>query len=255
LLVTMAVMVVVGIVLAAMGPFGSFASGDFATRLGYWLPAVMVGFVCFRPVVALGDQAASGLALPRWAALTGAVLLAGIPATLAIAWLNGALGGGLPQADRLFPLYCNVTLVGALVTLLFLSLEKRRPAAADEAAPVGPAALVPQGGEVPVAVPFIERLPPSWAGTVRALEMEDHYVRAHGPGGESRLLLLRMSDAVRELSATDGLRVHRSWWVAREAVAGSRRDGRNLRLRLDDGREVPVARDRVSAVRAAGWLR
>jgi DNA-binding LytR/AlgR family response regulator len=138
--------------------------------------------------------------------------------------------------------------VGGLVTLLFLSLDRREGRLAEVAGSASPA--------VPVAAPsFLERLPPSWAGQLRALEMEDHYVRAHGPSGQSRLILMRMADAVRELGEADGLQVHRSWWVARRAIDGSRREGRKLRLKLDGGREVPVARDRVAAVRAAGWLR
>ena len=242
-------MLTVGVVLAALGPFGSFATGDFAARLGYWLPAVLIGYALFRPLVAIGDWTAATLDLPRTATLTAAVLVAAIPGTIGIIWLNGALGVGLPAMDTLFPLYLNVALVGAIVTLVFVSLERPSPV------PVGAGT---SGEGRPEHSPVIasslgDRLPPSWRGQVRALEMEDHYVRAHGPDGDSRLILMRMSDAVRALDGIDGLQVHRSWWVARSVIAGTRRDGRNLRLRLDDGREVPVARDRVAALRAAGW--
>jgi DNA-binding LytR/AlgR family response regulator len=51
-----------------------------------------------------------------------------------------------------------------------------------------------------------------------------------------------------------GLKVHRSWWVARGAVASVVQDGRDLRLRLSNGLEAPVARTNVAAVRAAGLL-
>lgn len=84
--------------------------------------------------------------------------------------------------------------------------------------------------------------------------MEDHYVRAHGPDGQSVLILMRMADAERELAGTDGARVHRSWWVMRGAVAGQRRVGRNLVLQLPDKLEAPVARDRVADLRARGWF-
>jgi len=43
--------------------------------------------------------------------------------------------------------------------------------------------------------------------------------------------------------------VHRSWWVAADAVTGAERDGRNWRLRLSNGLLVPVARNSVAAVR------
>jgi DNA-binding LytR/AlgR family response regulator len=83
--------------------------------------------------------------------------------------------------------------------------------------------------------------------------MEDHYVRAHGPG-VSTLILLRMRDAEGELAGFDGLRVHRSWWVARSAIEQVMRDGRNLKLRLKGGIEAPVARDRIVALKEFGLL-
>ena len=103
------------------------------------------------------------------------------------------------------------------------------------------------------SAPFLDRLPPAWNGQLVALEMEDHYVRAHGPD-TSALLLLRMRDAEAELDGVDGLRVHRSWWVARDAVDKVLRDGRSYKLRLTNGLEVPVARDRVAALKTAGWF-
>jgi DNA-binding LytR/AlgR family response regulator len=83
--------------------------------------------------------------------------------------------------------------------------------------------------------------------------MEDHYVRAHTAAG-SDLVLMRMRDAVAELGGLAGLQVHRSWWVAEAAVAGHRRNGRQLSLTLKNGLEAPVARSAEAAVRAAGWL-
>ncbi|GLR47459.1 LytTR family transcriptional regulator DNA-binding domain-containing protein [Sphingomonas astaxanthinifaciens] len=246
-LVSLAVVALVGLVLAALGPFGSFANGSFVDRLGYWLAAVLVGFCVFRPIVFLADWAVRSLDLPRAGALVAAVLVAALPGTLAIAWLNGALRGGMPPLGGLAPLYLNVAIVGALVTGLFVALEKRPV--------VLPAEPSPQPPIAPVSRPaFLDRLPPDWRGELRALEMEDHYVRAHGPQGRSHLLLMRMADAERELSGVEGERVHRSWWIARAAVEGVRRDGRRLFLRLGGGLEAPVSRDRVPALRQRGWL-
>ncbi|MBA2770773.1 MAG: LytTR family transcriptional regulator DNA-binding domain-containing protein, partial [Sphingomonas sp.] len=100
---------------------------------------------------------------------------------------------------------------------------------------------------------FLERLPMAIRHQLIALEMEDHYVRAHAPG-TSILVLLRMRDAVAELADIDGERVHRSWWVRRDAVERVAGGGRNLRLILTGGIEAPVARERVATLRAAGWM-
>jgi DNA-binding LytR/AlgR family response regulator len=83
--------------------------------------------------------------------------------------------------------------------------------------------------------------------------MEDHYVRVHTAAG-SRLVLATLRQATAALDGADGQQVHRSWWVARKAVAGVEQHGRNLRLRLANGVTAPVARSAVAPLRAAGWI-
>jgi len=64
---------------------------------------------------------------------------------------------------------------------------------------------------------------------------------------------MRLADAVDELEGLDGAQVHRSWWVARDAVRDVRRgDGRAV-LSLPDGLEVPVSRTYGRVLREAGW--
>ena len=88
---------------------------------------------------------------------------------------------------------------------------------------------------------------------VLCLQMEDHYVRVHSRDG-SRLVLNSLARAIAELRAVEGMQVHRSWWVARHAIETPIEDGRNVRLLLTNGLEAPVARTKVAALRAAGWL-
>ena len=92
--------------------------------------------------------------------------------------------------------------------------------------------------------------PAKFGREVICLQMEDHYVRAHTEVG-SALHLMTLSDAMARTSRP-GLQVHRSWWVARDAVATVLRDGRSVRLKLLNGLEVPVARRSVTHLKAAG---
>jgi len=85
------------------------------------------------------------------------------------------------------------------------------------------------------------------------LQTEDHYVRVHTRGG-SELMLISMRDAVASLEGVAGERIHRSWWVVRNAVTQMVADGRNLRLRLVNGLDAPISRSQVGRLRAAGWL-
>ena len=101
---------------------------------------------------------------------------------------------------------------------------------------------------------FLARLPAQLAGAeLYAVEAEDHYLRLHTSLGQD-LILMRLADAIAELEGLEGAQTHRSWWVAKAAVADAERmDGRAM-LTLKDGAEVPVSRGFAKALRAAGWF-
>ena len=109
-------------------------------------------------------------------------------------------------------------------------------------------ASVPTAGTAP---PPSLPLPPGF-GPLLALKAEDHYLRAISAEREA-MFLMRLRDAIALLPDDSGVQVHRSWWVAKDAVTGVARDGRAAMLTLSNGTEVPVARDRMAAVKAAGW--
>lgn len=244
--IELAVMVAIGVALAALGPFGSFAMGPFAERLAYWLPVSLFGYAVFRPIVAFARAQAERLELPAGGGVLAGVALAAAPVTLIVLWWNGNGFGALPRFGDWFQLYLQVALIGALVTLAFVAIEGRaQPAGADRAADAEHSS--------PPERPFLDRLPAAWNGELTALEMEDHYVRAHN-GDASTLILMRLRDAEAELQGVEGLRVHRSWWVARSAVERVVRHGRKVELRLRGGITAPVARDRLPELRAAGWI-
>ena len=243
--IELVVMVAVGVALAALGPFGSFAIGSFGARLAYWIPAALIGYAIFRPTTLAAWLIARRLDLPELPAMMVGVLVAAVPASFAIAYFGGYRPGSEPSFDELFQLYIQVGVIGVLVMIFFMLMGRKS---------TDPAPLADVRPSTSVStVPFLDRLPGAWADRLVALEMEDHYVRAHGPG-TSALILLRMRDAEAELAGIDGMRIHRSWWVARSAVEKVLRDGRGYKLRLTNGLDAPVARDRIVALKAAGWI-
>lgn len=252
LVIELAVMLAAGIALAAVGPYGSFYLGSFADRLLYWLPAAFVGYLIVRPFVVAALVTSERLALPLAPTLAAAVFVAAVPMTFFILWLNGD-AFGLPDRDGWLQLYLQIALIGAVITLLFWLLERPKLPAPASAKPADVSAATAIPAEPTPGAAFLDRLPPHLGRELLALEMEDHYVRAHTANG-SALILLRMRDAVAELAGVDGMQVHRSWWVARAAVEKPLVEGRNVRLRLKGGLEAPVARNNVPALRSAGWL-
>ncbi len=101
---------------------------------------------------------------------------------------------------------------------------------------------------------FLDRLPLKLRGAeIWAVEAEDHYLRLHTSKGQD-LILLRLADAVAELEGIEGAQVHRSWWVARDAIADARRGDGRATLKLKDGAEVPVSRTYAGLLRDKGWI-
>ncbi len=100
---------------------------------------------------------------------------------------------------------------------------------------------------------MLRKTPDNLHGVIDCLEMEDHYLRVHS-GQNSGLVLYRMDDAETDLKDCDGVRVHRSWWVGRHAIADVITDGGKRLVRLKNGMRVPVARTRFAQLRDEGWL-
>ena len=260
LVMDLAVMVAIGVVLALIGPFGSFEV-SFPSRLAYWVGLGLAGYACYRPIGWAVERAGAGLDLPVWLLWAIACLIATVPMTLVVAGLERIpRGRPLPSFEILTATYGYVLVVGAIVTLVFFLIERSAAAPQSQAAPVLPPVPVPAPASPapepvqPAEQPrFLDRLPPHLGTDLIALEMEDHYVRAHTVLG-SELILMRLRDAMAELGGIEGQQVHRSWWVARHAVEDVRRDGRNLRLILPGGLEAPVARANAAALKEQGWI-
>ena len=257
MLIDLAVMAFIALMLALLGPFGMFDL-PLGIRLIYWLIVGIGGYLLYHPAIMVASRLAPRLELPTAGLWAATCLLMSLPMTALIWMANHVIG----RPDRFnladgITLYGNIVIVAGIVCLIFwFATAKRR--AAIIAVPARSTAYsaskpVPAESARPPAAAFLDRLPPQIGDDLIALEMEDHYVRAHTAHG-SALILLRLRDAVSELGPIDGAQVHRSWWVARGAVEHVLRDGRNTRLQLRGGLIAPVARNATAELKAKGWL-
>lgn len=242
-------MAALGLVMGLIGPMGSFAT-PLLERVIDWIALSLLGYACFRPVIAAGQVLTEQTGLPYWIALVLACAIAAIPTSAIVCWLGTGFHIDRVSLAGMTQAYPYVLIVGGIATVVQVMAFRHRvgqPVAAPEPA-------TPVGVEIaPPRPAFLDRLPPHLGTEVIALENEDHYVRAHTALG-STLILMRLRDAVAELEGTDGARVHRSWWVARPAVAEVVKRDRATALRLTNGLEVPVARNELPVLRANGWL-
>lgn len=256
--------VALGALLGVLGPFGGYAAAPLGARLAFWIVAVSVVWLLVEAVLraatrwlrARGTEAV-------WAAPIAAAALAWGPALLVVIG-SGRLFLGRDFGANLVALAWQVRLILAVVTVGAASVERLRAGRRADPDAEGAPRAEPFAGPPPGAARdaadaadavdrFRARWPRGLEGRLLALAMEDHYLRVHTDAGAG-LILCRMRDAERELAAADGRRVHRSYWVARPAVARVERRGRRPVLILENGLEVPVGRSYAAGLRAAGWL-
>lgn len=253
LLIDLGVMTMIGIVLALIGPFGSF-NDPLAIRLVIWVGFAWLGYVLYAPIDTLAMRLAPQLQLPAWALRIVAVLVASVPMAVAVFMIPREPElWRWPGLEWALTHYLYVVMVGGLITLLNTLIQRPTVRAKQAAGATAPPSSPPAAEIDNAPARFLDRLPPELGTQLIALEMEDHYVRAHTALG-SELVLMRMRDAVAELGEIEGEQVHRSWWVARGAVADVKREGRNVRLVLDTGIEAPVSRANVTPLKEAGWF-
>ncbi|GAA0315767.1 hypothetical protein GCM10009087_27820 [Sphingomonas oligophenolica] len=259
-------------VVGFLGPFGTYLAGDFISRFGRWLILLLGAYVLVRPIMILWRWIAEATSLPRGSMVFWGVILCSFPMAFLWQWagrdemkLLGGYSGVLP-----FTLLCSLAIMAvawwagradAHLLLYYAALDAdpkveqttpywsgNLPAPAEN-----PPLPTPEPGPGQPRPRLYARLTPRFEGPILALESEDHYVRVHGMH-HSELLLLRLRDAIAEMDEEPGEQTHRSWWVARGAVAQVVGTGRNREIELVNGKRAPVARDSIERLTRSQFL-
>lgn len=214
----------------------------------YWSALMALGIV--------SAAAVNPLIFDRWMKAThpalqiaAVALLISVPITAGLVLIEFAAEGSFGAPQWWWIQYFYVTIISALLTTGGWAADRL----VKPAAPITPSAAHPAPGQ-PAGLAFAERLPPRFrAAEIHAVSAEDHYLRVHTSVGEA-MILMRLTDAIRELAALEGMQTHRSWWVARQGLAGTARGDGKVTLKLKSGAEAPVSRTYLRAVKDAGWL-
>lgn len=223
------------VLLGLGGPFGTYDALPLAGRLVYWsvlgVLTFWLGVVTSMTVASLAEDRG---ARPMHAAGLGG-LAASLPVSILVGLVNAVTFGTSVPAGML-ELLPSVAAISTVVAVIYEVLEARQPGpvsdGAEEARPA-----------------WLNRLPDEIGRDLILLHSQDHYVLAQTPMGRS-LIRMSLTDATAELGGY-GLRVHRSWWVARRWITRlEHRDGTQV-ITLRDGQQVPIGRAYRKAVRAA----
>ncbi len=237
------VVAVAGLVLGLSGPFGTFENMKPLARLGYWLLIAFVTFGIGLLDARLIAEHTPARRLGPVPAYSIAGIVGGIPVFAVVELVNLASGIGFSEnwQERLELLaYCtaiNFCICLLVVWFARVEVDSEQP---DTAAS-------------PQAPKLLKRLPIELRGALSHLSMQDHYVEVVTEQG-SKLVLMRLADAILETEPVPGLQVHRSHWVALDAVAGTKRQRERLMVEMKNGAVLPISRTHLPAARAAGLL-
>lgn len=266
----------VGLFLAFLGPFDTYAE-PLEKRLVGFLTIAWLTTPAFFPILRLGRHAGQLMGLSIWVTAPAACAVATLPVAVIVTAVGPLLWGAHVGWDDLGVIYFQMLAINVPVPVAFIILRRllaNAPADtvafalaqghARTASPVGvdvPGDVrigpdVEVGANVQIGrrsrPRLFDRLPAGF-GEILALQAEDHYVRVHARTG-SALILIRLADAIAELDGLEGLQVHRSWWVAKGAVAEAKPEGRRMSLMLTNGAEAPVTRENVALLKEKGWV-
>jgi len=258
-------LLLLGAIFGLMQPAGSIALGRVGAILFWMLHAVAaipsiaaavwllarlrISLSPWVFVLASGVIAAIGLSL----AALGLEILFGVqdndPGGVVLLQSWGFLGLWLVELGGLAPPFVLAWVLINLPRLTRLGMSTAAPPFPAEVEPVvpqeppreipAPQVLGPPGG-------LLDQLPEALGTDVVLLTADLHYLHVHTPRGRT-MLLYSLSDAESELDR-EGIRVHRSHWVADRHVRGLRRKGSTLVCQLTGGLEVPVSRRRQADV-------
>lgn len=222
---------VVTLAIAVTGPFGSYGQMSLLARLAFWGPVMAVG-IAVATVIRAFVSGGLGLREGMLHSLLSAFLICVAicpPLYLLVRLFFEPAQAGIPGFGELVLLVGSVSLgVCAVRHSVQAEVQARLP---EEPVPMPEPALSR----------LMRRLEPEQRGDLWALSVRDHYVEVVTSAGSSSLLM-RLSDAIDEAEPVEGEQVHRSHWVAWEAVAGVDREEGKMHVLLRNGQRIPVSR-------------
>tara|TARA_R100000322_G_scaffold5079_2_gene3870 strand:- start:2299 stop:3063 length:765 start_codon:yes stop_codon:yes gene_type:complete len=236
-----------GVILGLAGPFGTDEFMRPLPRILYWIIVAAIGFFVGSAVATVVAETLRARRVGLWTSVIVAGACAGVVNfTLLLAVNAGVFGVEFLELEPLLILGANVVVISIIIAAAFVAIERQITGAE-------PGEMKGSGPAAPAPPRLIDRLPVDKRGRLISVSVQDHYVEVATTKG-AELILLRLSDAMGETGAVSGMQVHRSHWVATGEVTAARRDGARAILTMSDGRDIPVSRTYVPAVKEAGLL-
>jgi hypothetical protein len=235
---TLGAMLILGVILGLVGPFATFDYFAPVPRIAYWIGMVFVGYGAgmFGGGVMVNTINQKWKSPNVWLVILASGVGSGIPVSIVVYVANAAILGDWDIkgfSGLMTVVYCILISI-CVAALHVLFLRESRPSA-------------------PKSIDILARLQIQNRGPLLYLSMQDHYVNVVTSRGQE-LLLMRMSDAIKEAEGVDGLKIHRSHWVAVNGIKRVERQNSNYLIEMLDGQKLPISRGQVQAAKDAGII-
>lgn len=231
---------------------------EWPVAIGYWILQSLSMWLAFEAGSWLVYRIAGANRLPLWSILIGGVFLGSLIWRPFVYWFTG-LFEPLLLEGRTVGAYEPLTLSTAFMAeyvqnwvaaylvwvtvnylfVYFVGMERF----GVRAKVLTTGRTVSDGGlSAPPAIgpAFLTRLPAHIGQDIIALKAEDHYVRVTTTSGEA-LVLYRFTDAIKDMPAQLGQRVHRSYWVSAAHIQDIQKFDRRYEITLSNGQSVPAS--------------
>lgn len=237
----LAILAAIGLLMGTLSPYGVIIA-PIGLHYLYWLVAIVGGGIIGLAVEHLLDRRIAA----RWPRVLAVSLAMTPPVTLFVLGANRLMLG---DRSDFVPAY-----LGLLWQVFALSLPIMAVRALVWRDPVIETRTLVEL-PLPEAEATFRRRLSAKRRTARliAVEAHDHYLRVHTDAG-SELVTMRFASALAELARAHGYRVHRSWWVAADAIESVRWHRGGGVARLVGEIEAPVSRTYRPLLKEAGWL-
>ncbi|NTE35030.1 LytTR family DNA-binding domain-containing protein [Agrobacterium tumefaciens] len=228
------------------GPFGTSKTMSFADRLLYWTIVQTGAWTFAISFSIIANSILAGSIENMLTRMMIGSLTAALPIGLLLTITNRVFSGKeMGFGPFLQSSLSSLPLCAIFCLLSYLTACQSLETAANAATDTGEDTR----REVKGIVPLLERLPPQKRGELLRLSVQDHYTEIVTTRGH-QLVLLRFSDALKEIGQTEGLQVHRSHWIADADAVSLRKQAGRLHVITRDGTEIPVSRSYSAVVQA-----
>ncbi len=242
---------------AALGPFGTFSDMPITERIGFWFLVHLVSWIIATLIIVPVRFTLERFGVPVFPAFVIGSFSANLVIAPVFIWILAENTNAAIDAAKSFGLFAVAAAIISLVTYITLRFtgietipvnlhDKREWSHEAEMATISTTddAVAHLSDNL-----MLQKLPPEKRGVLYAMIAHDHYVEVVTDKGR-HLVLMRLTDAIDLSGKCDGLRVHRSGWVARRGIADVIVKARRMWIALPDGSMVTVSRQYQDEVRA-----